>query len=139
MNGLWYCPAYCLKSKSVREFRADRVIKIIATDNLPDERLRLPDTIHGYLDQIASGSDCHIIIELTDIGVKSCETEFLLAKGLQVFDTGGRIDMSISRSTLDWLADYLLLLGKHATILEPAELKEMVRTKIDGLHTHYYK
>jgi len=139
MNGLWYCPSYCLKSKSVREFRADRVIKIISVDGLPAERLYLPDTIHDYLDNIEMGTDYHIIIQLTDIGVKACETEFLLARGLEVLETGGRIDMYIPQATLDWVAGYLLFLGKDATILEPAELKELVKSKVLELYTHCCK
>lgn len=137
MNGLWYCPAYCLTSKSIREFRADRVVEIVSTQELSNKNWHLPDTIHDYLNQLQVSTDCHIIIELTEIGVKYCETEFLLAKGLEILETGGRIDMRVPQATLDWIADYLLPLGKEASVLEPTELKEMVRTKIRELYAHY--
>ena len=55
----------------------------------------------------------HIKIQLTNIGIKRCETEFLLARGLKIFSTeSGIIDMEIRHKTLEWVADYFLLLGK---------------------------
>lgn len=45
--------------------------------------------------------------------------------------------MEINREALEWVADYILPLGKHATVLEPAELSEIIRQKIYELQQHY--
>ena len=45
--------------------------------------------------------------------------------------------MEISHDALEWVADFLLPLGKHAIVLEPAELKERMRQKVHELYEHY--
>lgn len=137
MNGLWYCPGYCQESNSIREFRVDRIIKLEKAERTVTPR-QMPDTIQDYLDQLETGSDYHLRIELTDIGVKRCETEFLLARGLAVFPVGGCIDMDISATTLEWVAEYLLSFGTNATVLEPEELKVRMKLKVQELYHHYW-
>ncbi|MFV0393292.1 MAG: helix-turn-helix transcriptional regulator [Coprobacillaceae bacterium] len=137
MNGLWYCPAYCLKSEAIREFRVDRIIEIINIQNISEEKKEIPNTIHEYLKNLEVGTDYHIEIKLTNIGVKYCETESLLARGLKTSKTGGYIDMHIKESTLDWVAGYLLPLGNNATILGPVELMDIMKSKIQELQEHY--
>lgn len=123
MNGLWYCPAYCTKANQIREFRVDRIKEIIEEPPYPVGKYAIPGSIQKYLANLEVGNDYHIKIQLTDIGVKRCETEFLLAKGLKTFPTGGGIiDMEIRQGTLEWVADYFLSFGNNATILEPIEL-----------------
>lgn len=96
MNGLWYCPAYCTKANQIREFRVDRIKEIIEETPYPVGKYAIPGSIQKYLANLEVGNDYHIKIQLTDIGVKRCETEFLLAKGLKTFPTGGGIiDMEI--------------------------------------------
>lgn len=64
-----------------------------------------------------------------------CETEFLLARGLKIFPTGdGIIDMEIRQATLEWVADFLLPFGNNATILEPIELIQLMKTKSEELY-----
>ncbi|MCC0668340.1 MULTISPECIES: helix-turn-helix transcriptional regulator [unclassified Clostridioides] len=139
MNGLWYCPAYCLKSKSIREFRVDRIEKIVNIENITSSKYSIPNSIHEYLENLEVAKDYHIKIQLTDIGVKRCETEFLLAKGLTIFPNGGYIDMYISKTTLNWVAEYFLSFGKEATVLEPIELKTLIKSKVQELYNHYCK
>ena len=138
MNGLWYCPAYCTVANQIREFRIDRIKEIIEEKPYPKGKFPVPASIQEYLERLEIGNDYHIKIQLTDIGVKRCETEFLLARGLKTFPTGGGIiDMEIRHTTLDWVADYFLPFGINATVLEPPELVELMKQKIYELHQHY--
>lgn len=138
MNGLWYCPAYCMEAGQIREFRVDRIKEIIEERPCPRGKYPIPASIQEYLGRLEAGNDHHIKIQLTDIGVKRCETECLLASGMQTLPTGGgMIDMEICHATLEWVADYLLPLGKNATVLEPAALKELMKHKIEELYQHY--
>ncbi len=139
MNGLWYCPAYCTSADQIREFRVDRIKEIIEEKPYPKVNCPFPASIQEYLKNIESGNDCHIKIHLTDTGVKRCKTECLLARGLKTFPTGGgMIDMEIRRAALEWVADYFLPLGNNATILEPTELKALMKHKIGELYQHYF-
>lgn len=45
--------------------------------------------------------------------------------------------MEIRQAALEWVADYFLSFGNNATILEPIELIQLMRNKIDELHKHY--
>ena len=83
----------------------------------------LLDKILEYLEKLEAGNDYHIKIQLTDIGVKRCESEFLLARGLKIFLAGGGIiDMEIRQAALEWAADYFLPFGNNAAVPEPVEL-----------------
>lgn len=137
MNGLWYCPSYCLKSNTVREFRADRITKILSIENLSSEKYKVSSSIHDYLENMEVGTDYHIKLKLTDAGVKRCETEFLLARGLKVLSNGGYIDMHIPKATLNWVAEYLLSFGSNATVIEPIELKSLIKSKVLELCNHH--
>ncbi|MDE6475857.1 MAG: YafY family transcriptional regulator [Erysipelotrichaceae bacterium] len=140
MSGLWYCPAYCTKAKQIREFRVDRIQEIIEEKPYPIEQYPIPSSIQHYLENLEVGRDYHIKIKLTNIGVKRCETEFLLARGLKVLSTGdGMIDMKIQHSTLEWVADFLLSFGHNATVLEPLELVQLMKKKSEELYQHYCK
>ena len=138
MNGLWYCPAYCTAANQIREFRIDRIKEIIEEKPYPKGEYPIPTSIQEYLEKLEVGNDYHIKIQLTDIGAKRCESEFLLARGLKLFPTGGEIiDMEIRHATLEWVADYFLSFGNNATVLEPIELIELMKQKICELHQHY--
>lgn len=135
MNGLWYCPAFCLKSNAVREFRADRIEKIIEVHETDD---KTPWTsIRDYLENMDMENGCPIRIRLTDMGVKRCESEVLLARGLKYIPEGGIIEMDIPRSYLGWLADFLLALGTNAVVMEPPELIRMMKDRAKALYNHY--
>ena len=54
-------------------------------------------------------------------------SDCLLAGGLKILEEGdGIIDMGINSSALEWVADFILPLGKNATVLEPVELLDSI-------------
>ncbi|MCI9215738.1 YafY family protein [Lachnospiraceae bacterium 42-17] len=140
MNGLWYCPAYCTTAKQIRVFRVDRIKEIIEEKPYPKGRYPIPASVQEYLERTEVKKDYHMKIQLTEIGVKRCESECLLAGGLKRFPTGGGIiDMEINHAALEWAADYILPFGNNATVLEPVELTEIMQKKVYELYQHYCK
>ena len=138
MNGLWYCPAYCTAANQIRVFRVDRIKEIIEEKPYPKGKYPIPGSIQEYLEKTDVEHDYHIKIRLTDIGVKRCESECLLAGGLKTFsEGGGMIDMEINHAALEWVADYILPFGNNATVLEPVELIKLMQQKIYELYQHY--
>ncbi len=138
MNGLWYCPAYCTTANQIRTFRVDRIREILEEAPCPKGKYPIPGSIQEYLEKTEAKNDHRLKIRLTDIGVKRCESECLLAGGLKTLPTGGgMIDMEIDHAALEWVADYILPFGKEATVLEPEELLERMRQKIWELHRQY--
>ncbi len=140
MNGLWYCPAYCTTANQIRVFRVDRIKEILTEKPYPKGTYPIPASIQEYLEKTEIKNDYRLKIQLTDIGVKRCESECLLANGLKIFAAGdGVIDMEINHDALAWVADYILPFGNNATVLEPLELIELIKQKIHALHQHYCK
>ena len=138
MNGLWYCPAYCTTANQIRVFRVDRIKEIIEEKPYPKGKYPIPTSIQEYLEKTDVRNDYHMKIQLTDIGVKRCESECLLASRLTTFPTGGGIiDMEINHAALEWVADYILPFGNNATVLAPLELIKLMQQKIYELHQHY--
>ena len=78
MNGLWYCPAYCTAANQIRVFRVDRIKEIIEEKPYPKGKYPIPASIQEYLEKAEVKNDYHMKIQLTDIGVKRCESECLL-------------------------------------------------------------
>ena len=116
----------------------DRIREILAETPWPKGNHPVPASVQEYLEKTEVPNDCRLKIRLTDTGVKRCESECLLAGGLKPFPAGGGVvDMEISHDALEWVADVLLPLGKHAVVLEPAELKERMRQKVHELYEHY--
>ncbi len=139
MNGLWYCPAYCMDAHEIREFRVDRIREIIEEKPYAKGKYPIPVSIQEYLEKTEVKHDYHMKIRLTNIGVKRCESDCLLASGLKILEEGdGIIDMGINSSALEWVADFILPLGKNATVLEPVELLDIMKRKIRELHQHYF-
>lgn len=96
MNGLWYCPAYCTAANQIRTFRVDRIREILEEAPCPKGKYPIPGSIQEYLEKTEAQKDHRLKIRLTDIGVKRCESECLLAGGLKPLPTGGgMIDMEI--------------------------------------------
>ena len=140
MNGLWYCPAYCLKAKAIREFRVDRIEEIVEAGEYEEESLEGKEipSLKEYLDHKESGDEIHITIRLTKLGVKRCEADFLLARGLTVLPGGeGIIDMEIARSSLELVAECLAALGDNAVVIQSDELLNLMRRKARELYYHY--
>ncbi len=140
MNGLWYCPAYCTTVNQIRVFRVDRMMEIIEEKPYPKGKYPIPASIQEYLGKTGAINDYRLKIQLTDIGVKRCESECLLARGLKTFPQGGgMIDMEINHAALEWVADYILPFGNDATVSEPVELIKLMQQKICELYRHYCK
>lgn len=140
MNGLWYCPAYCQKAKAIREFRVDRFEEIVEAGEYEEDWLEGKEipSLKEYLDHKESGDDIHITIQLTKLGVKRCEADFLLARGLTVLPGGdGIIDMEIARSSLELVGECLAALGDNATVIKSDELQDLMRRKARELYYHY--
>lgn len=138
MNGLWYCPAYCLTVGQIRVFRIDRILEILEEKPDPKGKYPVPATIQEYLAADETGNHCHIKIKLTDRGVKRCESECLLARGLKTMPAGGgMIDLDLNDTALEWLAEYLLAFGADAMVLEPDALIGLMKHKINSLYQQY--
>ena len=124
-GGWWYLVGYCRLRQGIRTFRIDRIQSLellIQTFLMPDDF-----EIHAYLDS-----------EFADQPVLRAKLRFTaegahIAKGnIAGWDSltenpDGSVDVILSAPDTPWLASIALSFGTLVTVLEPPELREMVR------------
>lgn len=137
MNGFWYCLVYCIKLEFIKEFCVDRIVKILSIENLLSKKYKVLFFIYDYFKNMEVGIDYYIKINLIDEGVKCCEIEFLLVRGLKILFKGGYIDMYILKFIFNWVVEYFLIFGKNVIIIEFIEFKYLIKFKVLELYNYY--
>lgn len=138
-NGLWYCPAYCFSSGGIRIFRCDRV-RSAETDVSGITPLDLQEIHLGNLETLHRGGEesVYFNVELTREGVLRCESELWLSSMLHSRENGtGYLEGEVPRGELPFYTDYIIGLGEEATVIEPLELIESIRSKLTVLLGKY--
>lgn len=135
-DGYWFCPAYCYLRKAYRVFRVDRISSAASVDAAT---ISAPvDT--SEVDLTNWGLRFRSELESVDVKVK------LTAEGVELFrdkswifpwgevhvsDNGiGILEVAILVSEIPFFAEYFFSFGAEATVIQPKELKEAVRTKL---------
>ncbi|MCR6109883.1 YafY family transcriptional regulator [Bacillus sp. A301a_S52] len=139
MNGLWYCPAYCYKTKEVRLFRVDRIKNLSNAVDIKPKKNISKHTIHQYLNSFDEHDNTlPFVVKLNRRGVKRCESDFWLSKLLFVHSDGtGTIDSKINDDFISWAADFFLSCGTDASVEQPEALVLEIKDKILNLMNHY--
>jgi len=133
MNGLWYCRAYCFRSKSIRTFRADRFGSVESPADGPKPLYCPVENPEAAILPGSGEGDLPLVVRFTSGGALRVSGDPWLAPGF-VPDGGdagagggGTVRMTIPRSYLSWAAGFFLGFGPEAEVIEPAELREAVR------------
>ncbi|MDU0204872.1 YafY family protein [Paenibacillus sp. PFR10] len=135
-EGYWFCPAYCYLRKAYRLFRADRIRSAVFADA---EALSTTVDV-SEVDLTNWGHHFFSKHESVDVKVK------LTAKGIELFrdkswifpwgevhssEKGtGILEMGIFPSEIRFFAEYFFSFGAEAVVLQPEELREVVRRKL---------
>jgi predicted DNA-binding transcriptional regulator YafY len=141
MNGLWYCPAYCFKSEQIRLFRIDRIREMVLSNNQQPKKGIKKITIHQYLQSFDEDQAAlPLVVKLTKLGVRRCESDFWLAKHLSISPDGtGQIEAKIGPSFIEWAADFFIGCGSEAMVEQPEDLITRIQEKIEDIQNHYCK
>jgi predicted DNA-binding transcriptional regulator YafY len=123
--GLWYVVGYCHLRDAPRTFRVDRIQKLTMTAR----SFQIPENfdIHEYLKN--DFKDQPVIqarLQFTPEAVHIVKSNPLIWKSVQENDDGSVI-ATLTAPDLAWLASMALSFANWVTVLEPAELREMVR------------
>ncbi|MFS0921488.1 helix-turn-helix transcriptional regulator [Brevibacillus sp. 179-C 1.1 NHS] len=130
-DGYWYCKCFCFLRQCIVKLRVDRIqamtivespSAILDPNTEQDEELELlPLRIH-----------------LTRKGCKLAESHHQFGNQITLQPDGsGLITDTLAPSELDWVARFVLGLGREATVDEPAQLIVYLRKEIDALF-HVY-
>ncbi|MFS1512118.1 YafY family protein [Chengkuizengella sp. SCS-71B] len=139
-NGFWYCPAYCFKRLEVRLFRADRILTLEESEEQNRVDLSNFDVIKWYHHDKRKDSTSlvHLKVRLTKEGFRRCQMDTYLDKQLQKFDDGsGELIMDIDKNDIEYFADYFFSMGKNAHVLQPQEMVDIIKEKLEDLRKMY--
>jgi len=123
--GLWYLVGYCHLRTAPRTFRVDRIQKL----SVLNQPFQIPDDFdaHTYLenefkDQPLIRARLQFIPEAAHIVLSNRNIWESIKES-----PDGSLVVTLSAPDLPWLASMTLSFANWATVLEPSELREMVR------------
>ncbi|WP_430109152.1 helix-turn-helix transcriptional regulator [Paenibacillus sp. B1-33] len=140
-NGYWYCPAYCMKRRGYRLFRADCMLEVAEVERIhTDVPINLLTLEEWFEPPQHKDGSVHVPlrVELTKLGVRKCQADPWLDKAMTVREEGtGFIHMDIAGSEISYLADILFGMGTDAYVLEPMEIVTIIHQKAEQVVAHY--
>jgi predicted DNA-binding transcriptional regulator YafY len=124
-TGLWYLVGYCHLRAAIRTFRVDRIQKL----SILDQTFQRPQdfNIHNYLENEFRDQPC-VRARLKFIP----EAAHMVMSNRSIWESieenpDGSTVVILAAPDLPWLASMTLSFANWVTVLEPFELREMVR------------
>ena len=124
-TGWWYLVGYCHLRDALRTFRVDRIQNLEVLNNT----FQSPDDfdIHAYLEDVFAEQP----VIRAKLRFKS-EGSHIARSNISGWETlhenpNGSVDVTITAPDLPWLASVSLSFANLVTVLEPLELRDMVR------------
>ena len=124
-GGWWYLVGYCHLRHGNRTFRVDRIQNL----ELLSQTFQTPDDfdIHAYLEhELADQPLVRAKLRFKPEGAHIALSERSIWEALEE-NPDGSVDVTLSAPDLPWLASISLSFATLVTVLEPPELREMVR------------
>ena len=124
-SGWWYLVGYCHLRDAPRTFRVDRIQSL----ELLSQTFQTPDDfdIHAYLEsEFADQPVVHAKLRFTPEGAHIAKSNLSGWESLHE-NPDGSVDVILAAPDLPWLASMALSFANLVTVLEPPELREMVR------------
>lgn len=140
-EGYWYCPAYCFLRQTYRLFRADRISFASVNDGFPDRKDLSERSVFDWItpDLSRFKRQCDLIVELTEEGVRSLETNVWFSSHIEIHEDGrGTLRMRIPVQKIEFFTDLIWPLGGEAKIVEPHEAVAYIRRKIETITKCYF-
>jgi predicted DNA-binding transcriptional regulator YafY len=123
--GLWYLVGYCHLRGAPRTFRVDRIQKL----SILDQSFQLPKDfdIHNYLEsEFKEQPIVRARLRFTAEALYIATSNRLIWESMQE-NPDGSADVILTGPGLPWLASMALSFANLVTVLEPPELRDMVR------------
>jgi predicted DNA-binding transcriptional regulator YafY len=124
-SGWWYLVGYCQLREALRTFRVDRIQQL----ELLSEPFQIPEdfNVHAYLDKMFRDQpqiqaclrftpEAAHIVRSNLTGWESCQE-----------NPDGSVEVVMVASDLNWLASLVLSFSTWVTVLDPPELRALVR------------
>ncbi|HLS95101.1 helix-turn-helix transcriptional regulator [Sphingobacterium allocomposti] len=127
----WYFIAYCHLREDYRQFRIDRIQKIKRTDD-PFTRKHKP--LHYYLDKKAPAPTTKVRVRVNKDFARYLQWDRIYYGFVSEEITTDHVEMTFqSKNVENEFARWYLMFADQATILEPEELKDHVRSILTAI------
>jgi len=133
--GWWYLVGYCHLRDGLRTFRVDRIRSLAFLS----QTFQVPDgfDVHTYLEaEFASQPAIQAKLRFTAEGAYIAKSNVVPWESL-VENPDGSVDVLLAAPELSWLASMALSFGTLVTVLEPPELRDMVRDWASAVAASY--
>ena len=136
-TGLWYLVGYCHLRTAIRTFRVDRIQKLSILDQTFQRSQDF--NIHNYLEnefreQPSVRARLKFVPEATHIVMSNR----IIWESIEENPDGSTV-VTLAAPDLPWLASMTLSFANWVTVIEPFELREMVRTGAEATANLYQK
>ena len=124
-SGWWYLVGYCHTRAALRTFRVDRIQKL----TLLNQNFTVPDdfNIHAYLEaEFKEGNVIRARLHFISEAAQMAKGNRSLWEALQE-NPDGSVDTVLTSPELSFLASMVMSFGPCATVLEPPELRAVIR------------
>ncbi len=126
-TGIWYTAGYCHLRQDLRTFRLDRIRSIKAIDMI-FERPKDFDVLQHVLDSIAQQPGSWTIEVRMQTTLEEARRVFPPYMAL-LREDGNAVVMRCYSNQLDWMAKWILRIPCPFVIVQPVELRQMVKNE----------
>jgi predicted DNA-binding transcriptional regulator YafY len=127
LDSFWHLIAYCRLRNDYRDFRVDRVRKLVITD-IAYNSSKHP-TLKAYIAQTAKEKDLEMVIIKVDKDIANYLDHQKYYSGFVSEKTiGNKIEMTFLTMFIEGFARWFMTFGDKAEIISPDHLKERVAT-----------
>jgi len=125
LDSFWHLIAYCRLRDDYRDFRIDRISKLIITDTIYNNS-RHP-TLKAYIAQTAKEKQLETVIIKVDKEIAHyLEHQKYYSGFISEKAVGNKIEMTFLTTSIEGFARWFMMFGDHAEIISPDHLKEKI-------------
>jgi len=133
--GWWYVVGYCHLRQAIRSFRLDRIVELTLLDQVFEGPVDFD--VQAYL-----ASEPHTQPQIQARMRFAPEGALLALDDRPVWDSvderpDGSVVVTFGVPSLEWAARQALYYGPQVTVLDPPELRQLVRAQAHAIAAHY--
>jgi predicted DNA-binding transcriptional regulator YafY len=127
----WYLVAFCRLRNDYRNFRTDKIDKLIFTDELISQ---IHPPLQSFINQMSAQRQVQKVIIETDKDIVKYFGEQKYYNGfVKQEEAGDHIRMTFLSGSLMGFARWFIMFGDRARIIEPVELNELVASIAENI------
>lgn len=131
----WHLIGFCRLRNEYRDFRIDRIKQLVESDEI-FSREHPPMKDYFTFMGISKGMIKVVVRFSNEIAKSIAESKYYFGF-LEEESRNGSTEMTFLCNTFDWIANWLLSFGCNCQVLEPLELKTILKNKVLELADYY--